>query len=88
MTVTMDPSTLPAGYSACAQGGLAALFSPNAVSIIGAGDDTRKYGNSMAVQALKGSIPVHLVNRTRSAVLGRPTVPALPPSAARSSWPL
>lgn len=54
--------------------GLDALFSPNAVAIIGASDDTRKYGNWIAVQALKGDRPVHLVNRNRPTVLGRPTV--------------
>lgn len=57
--------------------GLDALFSPNAVAIVGASDDIRKYGNWIAVQALKGSRPVHLVNRTRSTVLGLPTVPSV-----------
>ncbi|MCU6478964.1 acetate--CoA ligase family protein [Arthrobacter sp. A2-55] len=57
--------------------GLDALFSPNAVAIVGASDDTRKYGNWIAVQALKGTRPVHLVNRTRSTVLGLPTVPCV-----------
>ncbi|WP_205787005.1 acetate--CoA ligase family protein [Specibacter cremeus] len=73
MTITTDPATM-AGTEA---GALAALFSPNAVAIIGASDDTRKYGNWLAVQALKGDIPVHLVNRTRPTVLGRPTVPSV-----------
>jgi acyl-CoA synthetase (NDP forming) len=56
---------------------LDALFAPNAVAIVGASDDTRKYGNWIAVQALKGTRPVHLVNRTRSTVLGLPTVPSV-----------
>lgn len=54
-----------------------ALFAPNAVAIVGASDDTRKYGNWIAVQALRGQRPVHLVNRTRPTVLGRPTVPTV-----------
>ena len=57
--------------------GLAALFDPNAIAVVGASDDTRKYGNWIAVQALKGDRPVHLVNRTRPTVLGRPTVPTV-----------
>lgn len=59
------------------QAGLDALFAPNAVAIVGASDDTRKYGNWIAVQALKGDHPVHLVNRTRPTVLGRPAVPSV-----------
>lgn len=56
---------------------LDALFAPNAVAIVGASDDTRKYGNWIAVQALKGHRPVHLVNRTRPRVLDQPTVPSV-----------
>lgn len=59
------------------QTSLDALFAPNAVAIVGASDDTRKYGNWIAVQALKGGRPVHLVNRTRDTVLGRRTVPSI-----------
>ncbi len=57
--------------------GLRALFDPRSVAIVGASDDTRKYGNWIAVQALKGSRPVHLVNRARPTVLGRPTAPSV-----------
>jgi len=67
MTATQLPSA----------GDLTALFSPNAVAIVGASDDTRKYGNWIAVQAVKGRCPVHFVNRTRPAVLGRPTVASI-----------
>ena len=59
------------------QTSLDALFAPNAVAIVGASDDTRKYGNWIAVQALKGGRSVHLVNRTRDTVLGRRTVPSI-----------
>lgn len=56
---------------------LDALFAPNEIAILGASDDNRKYGNWIAVQALKGERPVHLVNRARSTVLNRATVPEL-----------
>jgi acyl-CoA synthetase (NDP forming) len=75
MTLT-DPAVNLPGPGATAID-LAALFSPNAVAIVGASDDTRKYGNWIAVQALKGDRPVHLVNRARSTVLGRTTVPSV-----------
>lgn len=78
MTVTLDPAPLSgSGDPAAAEpafGNLDALFSPNAVAIIGASDDTRKYGNWIAVQAVTGGVPVHLVNRTRPTVLGLPAV--------------
>lgn len=54
-----------------------ALFAPRAVAIVGASDDTSKYGNWIAVQALKGDRPVHLVNRSRPTVLGRPATPSI-----------
>ncbi|MET3809933.1 acetate--CoA ligase family protein [Arthrobacter sp. UYEF3] len=73
MTSITDLSVLPATDT----GNLQALFNPNAVAIIGASDDTRKYGNWIAVQALKGGIPVHLVNRSKPTVLGRPAVPSV-----------
>ncbi|TFB54200.1 acetate--CoA ligase family protein [Cryobacterium tagatosivorans] len=72
MTVLTAPANRPR-----TEPGLEALFAPNAVAIIGASDDTRKYGNWIAVQALKGNRPVHLVNRSRATVLGRPTVPSV-----------
>lgn len=53
------------------------LFDPRSVAVIGATDDTSKYGNWIAVRALRGKRPVHLVNPRRSTVLGRPTVPDL-----------
>ena len=74
MTSIID-NAAPARHGSAS--GLDALFSPNAVAIVGASDDIRKYGNWIAVQALKGSRPVHLVNRTRSTVLGLPTVPSV-----------
>ncbi|WP_232665293.1 acetate--CoA ligase family protein [Pseudonocardia sp. TRM90224] len=56
---------------------LTTLFDPKSVAIIGATDDTSKYGNWIAIRALRGARPVHLVNPRRSTVLGRPTVPDL-----------
>ncbi|TWP54171.1 acetate--CoA ligase family protein [Lentzea tibetensis] len=56
---------------------LTALFAPRSVAVVGASDDHSKYGNWISVRALRGSREVHLVNRTRPTVLGRPTVPSL-----------
>lgn len=72
MTLTDHPTAGPR-----VRGGLRELFAPNAVAIVGASDDVRKYGNWISVQALKGEIPVHLVNRSRASVLDRPTVPSV-----------
>ena len=54
---------------------LSALFAPSSVAVVGASDDPRKLGNWIAVQALRGDRPVHLVNRSKTHVLGRETVP-------------
>lgn len=75
MTLTEAAVTLPGSDQPATD--LSALFTPNAVAIVGASDDTRKYGNWIAVQALKGDRPVHLVNRARATVLGRATVPSV-----------
>lgn len=58
---------------------LQALFDPSSVAIVGASNDTRKYGNWLSVQALRGEQrrAVYLVNHKGQAVLGRPTVAAL-----------
>ncbi|MDQ6739484.1 MAG: hypothetical protein M3021_03710, partial [Actinomycetota bacterium] len=72
MTITIGNINTPSSTlgNSSTVGNLDALFAPNAVAIIGASDDTRKYGNWIAVQALKGDRPVHLINRTRAIVLG------------------
>ncbi|HEU0198186.1 MAG TPA: CoA-binding protein [Nevskiaceae bacterium] len=58
---------------------LKALFNPASVAIVGASNDTRKYGNWLSVQALRGEHRrvVHLVNRKGEAVLGHATVKSL-----------
>jgi len=56
---------------------LTPLFDPSSVAIVGASDDPGKYGNWLAVRALRGRRPVHLVNRSRPTVLGRPAVPSI-----------
>lgn len=56
---------------------LTALFSPRSVAVVGASDDQSKYGNWIARHALRGDRPVHLVNRARSTVLGRPAAPSV-----------
>ncbi len=56
---------------------LDALFDPRSIAVIGASDDQTKYGNWIAVRALRGARPVHLINRTRGIVLGREARPSL-----------
>jgi len=53
---------------------LAALFDPASVAIVGASDDPSKWGNAVAVQALRAGDrrPIHLVNRRGGTILGRP----------------
>ncbi|MFF2502623.1 acetate--CoA ligase family protein [Streptomyces sp. NPDC058067] len=65
--------TLPAADAITAARGLSALFDPASVAIIGASNDETKYGNWIAVQALRSAHerPVHLVNRRGEPVLGR-----------------
>lgn len=55
------------------------LFAPASVAIVGASDDTSKYGNWMARGALEGEAlrEVWFVNRRSSTVLGRPTYPSI-----------
>ncbi|MET3812229.1 acetate--CoA ligase family protein [Arthrobacter sp. UYEF3] len=58
---------------------LTALFAPSSIAIVGASNDPSKYGNWLAVRALRDSRsrPVHLVNRTRPEILGHPAIPSL-----------
>jgi acetate---CoA ligase (ADP-forming) len=44
---------------------LSGVFDPRSVAVVGASDDEAKYGNWLAVQALRmvGVREVHLVNR-------------------------
>ncbi len=55
---------------------LRALFDPASVAIVGASDDERKWGNWLAVQALRmrHRRRVHLVNRRGGQVLGEPAL--------------
>lgn len=50
---------------------LAVLFDPVSVVVVGATDNTAKWGNWLAVGALAGPRPVHLVNARADTVLGR-----------------
>lgn len=58
---------------------LSALFDPASIAIVGASNDPGKYGNWLAVRALRDSSlrPAYLVNKSRPTVLGRPAVPSL-----------
>lgn len=63
---------------------LSALFDPRSVAVVGASDDEAKYGNWLAVQALRmaESREIHLVNRRGGRVLGRPAARRLQDLAA------
>lgn len=58
---------------------LTALFDPASIAIVGASNDARKYGNWLAVRALRDlSVrPAHLINKSRTTILGHPAVPSL-----------
>jgi acyl-CoA synthetase (NDP forming) len=54
---------------------LSALFAPRSVAVVGASNDSTKYGNWISVQALRGRHrrQVHLINRRGESVLGEVT---------------
>jgi acyl-CoA synthetase (NDP forming) len=56
---------------------LTPLFAPHSVAVVGASDDQAKYGNWIAIRALRGDRAVHLVNRSRTTVLGRSAAPSV-----------
>lgn len=58
---------------------LTALFNPSSIAIVGASNDPAKYGNWLAVRALRDhdKRPAYLINRTRSTILGHPAAPSL-----------
>lgn len=56
---------------------LSRLFDPASVAIVGASEDPDKYGNWLALRALRDTRPTHFVNRSREMVLGRRTVSSL-----------
>ncbi len=68
------PGTSPAGTEVSRD--LTALFDPAAIAVVGASTDPAKWGNAVALQALRGSHRhrVQLVNRSGGEVLGKPTV--------------
>ena len=58
---------------------LGALFDPASIAVVGASTDPAKWGNAVALQALRGRDRhrVQLVNRSGGEILGTPTVPAV-----------
>ena len=58
---------------------LRALFDPRSVAVVGASDDTSKWGNNLArhVLSVDHERTVHLVNRRGGTVLGRPALTRL-----------
>jgi acetate---CoA ligase (ADP-forming) len=53
---------------------LDALFDPTSVAVVGASEDPRKWGNWLALGALRGESerPAYLVNHRATTILGRP----------------
>ena len=58
---------------------LTALFDPSSIAIVGASNDQAKYGNWLAVRALRdqGRRRPYLINKTRPQILGHPAFPSL-----------
>jgi acetate---CoA ligase (ADP-forming) len=58
---------------------LSALFEPASIAVVGASTDPAKWGNAVALQALRGADRrrVQLVNRSGGEILGHPTVPSV-----------
>src|ERR1700684_2664985 len=56
-----------------------ALFDPASVAVVGASEDTRKWGNWLAQGALRGEAhrPAYLVNHRAQTILGRPAFASL-----------
>jgi acyl-CoA synthetase (NDP forming) len=69
---------------------LDALFSPRTVAVIGASDDSAKWGHILAQRALASAAgrAVLLVNRTATEVLGRPAYPSAQAAAAAHGAPV
>jgi acyl-CoA synthetase (NDP forming) len=58
---------------------VSALFDPASVAVVGASEDTRKWGNWLAQGALRGEAhrPTYLVNHRAGTILGRRAYPSL-----------
>jgi acyl-CoA synthetase (NDP forming) len=58
---------------------LRSLFDPRSVAVVGASNDPAKWGNRLAMGALRGEErrPVYLVNRNGGEILDRPAYPSL-----------
>jgi acyl-CoA synthetase (NDP forming) len=69
---------------------LDALFSPRTVAVVGASDDSAKWGHILAQRALAyaGDRTVLLVNRSAGEVLGRPAYPSAAAGAAAHDVPV
>lgn len=74
MTMTSVISAPPVAHR-----DLSALFAPESIAIVGASNDPAKYGNWLAVRALRDQQRRRpfLINRTRSSILGEPAAPSL-----------
>lgn len=69
---------------------LTTLFAPRSVAILGASDDSSKWGHALSRQMLAAGsdAEIHLVNRNGSQVLGRPTSRTLAEARIANGEPL
>jgi acyl-CoA synthetase (NDP forming) len=75
----MEAATLDRDAEPDERGPLGPLFAPRSLAIVGASDDPAKWGNWIAINALKGAHrrDVFLVNRRGGTVAGHPVYPSL-----------
>src|ERR1700754_4462970 len=68
------PGASPAGAEVSRD--LSALFDPDSIAVVGASTDPAKWGNAVALQALRGGHRhrVQLVNRSGGDILRQPTI--------------
>ena len=69
---------------------LTSLFAPRSVAILGASDDSSKWGHSLSrhMVGAGSEAEIHLVNRKGTPVLGRPTVRSLAEARVANGGPL
>jgi acyl-CoA synthetase (NDP forming) len=79
VTTSLEPRRSHRGEEAGEREPLAALFDPRSLAIVGASDDPAKWGNWVALNALKGAHrrEVFLINRRGGSVAGHPVYASL-----------
>lgn len=79
MTSRMESATLDGDAALDERGPLGPLFAPRSLAVVGASDDPAKWGNWIAINALKGAHrrEVFLVNKRGGTVAGHPVYTSL-----------